>query len=160
MGYHWVSQRVVTKLVTSPAHFGITSSQFQSMREADLVIGGYDFSGKRSLFSSLIVGMYDRDGGLVHIGNVGTGFSQAEQRRIYSELESRHVESSPFADETEIHGFVHWCEPELVCTVRYGEITERGRLRYPSFVAMRTDKPPADCRLEDAPGWPKGVATV
>ena len=42
----------------------------------------------------------------------------------------------------------------LHVTAEYGEFTTEGRLRYPVFMTLRDDKPPADCRILDAHGWP------
>jgi ATP-dependent DNA ligase len=44
-------------------------------------------------------------------------------------------------------------EPELVCEVRFLEMTKStGKMRAPSFRGMRTDVPPDECVLEPLAG--------
>ena len=128
------------------------------VRECEFVIGGYDFGGKRKeLFSSLLLGLYDSSQRLVFVGHVGTGFSDAEAKRLLSVLQRLHTAGSPFENAEGLHKFVYWCRPELVCRVEYGEFTPDGRLRYPIYLSLGDDKPPIDCRIVDAPGWPTGL---
>ena len=123
-------------------------------RECDFVVGGYDIGGKRALFSSLILGLYDASGRFQFVGEVGTGFTDAEAKRLYARLQKLHTATCPFATRPDIPSLVYWCKPELVCRVEYGEITENGRLRYPVYQGTIDDKAPEDCLIEEAPGWP------
>jgi bifunctional non-homologous end joining protein LigD len=43
---------------------------------------------------------------------------------------------------------VHWVEPKLVVEVAFTEWTGDGRLRHPSFVGLREDKPARQVRRE------------
>ena len=44
----------------------------------DCVIGGYtDPEGSREYFGSLVLGLYDKKGDLIHVGQAGTGFDHA-----------------------------------------------------------------------------------
>ena len=44
----------------------------------DCVIGGYtDPEGSREYFGSIVLGLYDKKGDLIHVGQAGTGFDQA-----------------------------------------------------------------------------------
>jgi DNA ligase D-like protein (predicted ligase) len=124
-------------------------------RESDFVIGGYDITGRRGPFSSLLLGLYDPAGRFRFVGEVGTGFTDAEARRIHSRLEKLHAPRCPFVNEPEIPSLVYWCEPEAVCRVEYGEITEGGLLRYPVYQGLMDDKAPEDCLIEEVPGWPR-----
>lgn len=124
-------------------------------RESDFVVGGYDIGGKRSLFSSLLLGLYDERGKLRFVGEVGTGFWPPESKLIYTKLQAAQVRNSYFEVEPDVQGLVYWCRPELVCRVEYGEFTERGQLRYTVYVGLMDDKSPEDCMVEEAPGWPR-----
>jgi DNA ligase D-like protein (predicted ligase) len=132
------------------------------VRESEFVIGGYSFGGKRKeTFSSLLLGLYDDRGKLVHAGNVGNGFTQSEAKKILSILQDLHTEKSPFATPPAgLESFVYWCHPELVCEVNYGEFTEENKLRYAVYLRLRPDKDPKECTLSDAPGWPGNRATM
>ena len=121
------------------------------------MIGGYSFGGARKeLFSSLLLGAYDDRGDLTYVGSVGTGFSQVEAKRIYSELKELHTETQSFSSTPDVKRLIHWCRPEMVCQIEYGEFTVDGKLRYPIYLRLREDKVAADCTLSDAPGWPRG----
>ena len=131
--------------------------KIKRVRESEFVIGGYSFGGARKeLFSSLLLGLYDDQRRLNYVGSVGTGFSDAEARVIYTELQRRHSEDRPFATQPDVKKLIFWCRPELVCQVEYGEFTPGGNLRYPIYLRLRDDKDPEDCTLTDAPGWPVG----
>ena len=121
---------------------------------------GYDFGGKRKeLFSSLLLGLYDTNKELVFVGQVGTGFSDKEIKQLYALLNELQSEDRPFENEPKVPKFIYWSRPELVCQVRYGEFTEEGKLRYPVYLSLVDDKPPTDCKIEDAPGWPSHLPT-
>ena len=135
--------------------------KIKRIRESEFVIGGYSFGGARKeLFSSLLLGLYDTEGQLSYVGSVGTGFSQNEAKSIYSELLIRHVDHRPFSSAPDVKRLIHWCQPEMVCQVEYGEFTMDGKLRYPTYLRLREDKSPADCTLNDAPGWPDKVSSI
>ena len=131
------------------------------VRESEFVIGGYSFGGARKeLFSSLLLGLYDDKGRLTYVGGVGTGFSEAEAKRIYAQLQSIHTDDRPFTSAPDVKRLIHWCRPQLVCQVEYGEFTPEGKLRYPIYLGVREDKEPSDCTLTDAPGWPSGESVL
>ena len=60
--------------------------------------------------------------------------------------------TSPFVTPVprEYARFAHWVEPELVCSVAFGEWTRDGRLRHPSYKGLRDDIDPATVRREEA----------
>jgi bifunctional non-homologous end joining protein LigD len=114
-----------------------------------LILGWTQGTGSReSTFGALLLGAY-RDGELIWIGQVGTGFDEpllADLRRRLRELE---VPDAPIADPglREIRG-ARWTRPELVCEVEFLEMTRVGKLRAPAFKGLRPDKAPADAVLE------------
>ncbi len=117
------------------------------------VVGGYtDPEGARSHFGALLVGQYDDDGALRFVTRVGTGFSDATLRDLAAKMRSRARPTSPFrrprAGEVALPRRVHFCEPELVCDVRYAEMTDEGGLRHPSFVGLVEGVDPRECRFE------------
>jgi len=129
--------------------------KIKRVRECEFVVCGYAFGGKRrEPYSALLLGLYDDRQRLVFVGQVGTELSKPETRQLYETLEQLHTGECPFTSPPRLPAFTYWCNPELVCNVEYGEFTTNGVLRYPVFLSLRDDKPPADCRIVDAPGWP------
>jgi bifunctional non-homologous end joining protein LigD len=116
----------------------------------DCVVGGYvEPEGSRQYFGSLVLGLYNDQGQLIHVGNAGTGFDQATLKQIWELLQPRRTERSPFEGPVEAR-HAHWIKPELVAEIKYGEWThetaEGGvKLRAPVFMGLRTDKDPQEC---------------
>ncbi|MBF6352816.1 MULTISPECIES: non-homologous end-joining DNA ligase [Nocardia] len=112
-------------------------------RTTEAIVAGWT-SGSGSVsgsFGSLILGAHDRAGDLVHIGNVGTGFTFADRRSLRARLDelSRAEPLFPLTSTRGRPGTPHWVEPVLVGDVEYREYTGDG-LRHPSWRGLRTDK--------------------
>src|SRR5581483_5555105 len=83
-----------------------------------------------------------------HVGNVGTGFDDAEIRKLLKLLRPLHRDTSPFSVVPKMprvrKGDVQWVEPQLVAQVRFGEWTHDGHLRHPAYQGIREDKEAAE----------------
>jgi bifunctional non-homologous end joining protein LigD len=116
----------------------------------DCVVGGYtDPEGARAYFGSLVLGLYDKKGRLIHVGQVGTGFDQKTLKQIWQTLNKLETKSSPFHGDVDAKN-VHWIRPERVAEIKFSQWThetaEGGqKLRAPVFVGLREDKDPAEC---------------
>ncbi|MGC2184996.1 MAG: non-homologous end-joining DNA ligase, partial [Terriglobales bacterium] len=119
----------------------------------DCIIGGYtDPEGTREYFGSLVLGLYDKKGELIHVGQAGTGFDQPMLKEIWQVLKKRETKSTPFPRGVEALRKVHWVKPELVAEIKFSEWThetaEGGmKLRAPVFLGLREDKDPEECVL-------------
>lgn len=113
----------------------------------DAVIGGYTGGrGSRSHFGALVLGLYDGDA-LQYLGNVGGGFSEEGLQQLHERLQALRTDTSPFKTAPKTEGKAQWVRPELVCEVRFTEMTVDGKLRHPIFLRMRDDKDPRTCTL-------------
>jgi bifunctional non-homologous end joining protein LigD len=132
---------------------GATWVKTKCLLRQELVIGGFtDPEGSRVGLGALLVGYYDQRR-LVYAGKVGTGFSHAtlvELRRRLAPLERAASAFSPEPPRTWTGGSRHWVAPELVAEIAFGEWTNDGRLRHPSFQGLRRDKPARDV-VREAP---------
>ncbi len=114
----------------------------------EFVIGGYtDPRGARARFGALDVGVYE-DARLRYASKVGTGFDEAGIERLWRQLRPLARSTSPFAVGSPEGRGHHWVEPRLVCEVRFTEWTDEGGLRHPTFIGLRNDKRPEECRRE------------
>ena len=116
---------------------------------ADCVVVGFS-EGERArapTFGSLILGAYDENGKLQHIGNVGGGFSNAALEALRKKLTRIILKTATVEDSVDSPTPVTWVKPELVLEVAYMAVTADGRLRFPRFQRLRTDKDPIDCKL-------------
>jgi len=118
-------------------------------RRLNFVIGGYtEPQGSRSGFGALHVGIYEGDA-LVYVTKVGTGFDSAGIASIGKAMEPLSRDTSPFQKRSPGARGNHWVEPRLVCEVRFTEWTDDGGLRHPTFLGLRPDVRPQDCRREE-----------
>jgi bifunctional non-homologous end joining protein LigD len=136
--------------------------KIKCQRRQEFVIGGYtDPQGSRGHFGALHLGLYDGPVAaprLVYVSKVGTGFDRIGLRTIWEALRPLARATSPFgAGAVPTGRGHHWVEPRLVCEVRFTEWTEDGGLRHPTFVGLRDDKKPTDCRREEPP--PEGESS-
>jgi ATP-dependent DNA ligase len=138
-------------------------------RTADCVVAGFRWLVDRPLPSSLLLGLYDDEERLRHVG-LASGFSERLRQELLERLRPLRV---PLAGHAWQHGFLlagspagrlhgaagRWAPeemeldwtpvaPELVCEVAYGEV-DGHRFRHPArFRRWRPDRDPASCRLE------------
>jgi bifunctional non-homologous end joining protein LigD len=119
------------------------------------VIGGYTPpEGSRAHFGSVVLGLYDKQGRLIHIGQAGSGFNQKSLAEIWKMLQKRETNQKPFYGEVEALRKVNWVKPDLVAEIEYAEWTDGAsggtgpKLRAPVFLGLRDDKDPKDCSLE------------
>ncbi len=110
-------------------------------REQELVIGGFTPpQGSRRHFGALLIGYYE-DGELRFAGKAGTGFDQRTLADLGAKLEALEVPASPFTRGTGLPRVARWVKPELVGQFAFSEWTRDGKLRHPSYVGLREDKP-------------------
>jgi bifunctional non-homologous end joining protein LigD len=105
-------------------------------KTADCVIIGY--SSLKKDISSLLLGLY-RDGKFIYVGKVGTGFNERNLPEIRERLEG-------IVTEKDRH--IIWVKPEVVCEIKFLEMTKDGRFRAPVYLRLRSDKKPEECDFE------------
>jgi ATP-dependent DNA ligase len=138
-------------------------------RTADCVVAGFRWFVDRPLPSSLLLGLYDAEGALRHVG-IASAFGEQARRELLERLRPLRV---PLAGHPWEHGFLlagspagrlpgaagRWAPeemeqdwtpvaPEQVCEVAYDQLDEH-RFRHPArFRRWRPDRDPLSCRLE------------
>ena len=118
-------------------------------RAQELVIGGFTAPrGSRTDLGALLVGHFDGDR-LRYAGKVGTGFTRDTLRDLAERLAPLVRDTSPFEPEKGIPRAATWVEPELVAQIAFMEWTADGRLRHPSFLGLRFDKPAREVVREE-----------
>ena len=122
----------------------------KAFRTMDCVVAGWTAGqgGRGATLGALVLGVY-RDGTLVPAGHVGTGFDERTLKELLAMLRERETPGTPFAAAPAADAGTRWCAPELVCEVRYAELTADGALRHPSFRGLRPDKAPRECTGEE-----------
>jgi bifunctional non-homologous end joining protein LigD len=118
----------------------------------ECVIGGWtEPKGSREYFGSLVLGLYDKKGRLMSVGQAGTGFTHETEAEIFELLKARETTRNPFANKVESSRGVHFVKPELVAQIKFTEWTHEGlkggvKMRAPVFLGLRVDKTAKECR--------------
>jgi ATP-dependent DNA ligase len=140
----------------------------KTRRTLDAVVAGYRWMMDRDAIGSLLLGLYDDDGSLRHIG-VASSFSEAARARFLEELSpaaiplSEHpwaegflIEASPLGRLKGAAGrwtpdmAMDWVPMRLdrVCEVEYDRF-DGDRLRHPArFLRWRPDRDARSCTLD------------
>jgi bifunctional non-homologous end joining protein LigD len=103
------------------------------------VVAGFTApKNSRKHFGALVLGAYEGEE-LVHIGQVGGGFTDVELERIWAMLQPLRREQSSFRAKAATNGPVTWLEPRLVCSVTFRGWTSAGQLRQPVFDRLQLE---------------------
>ena len=151
---------VVAKRLASPYRPGVRGGDWLKVKNhnrQELVIGGW-LSGKGARsggIGALLVGFREGSGRTVRLryaGRVGSGFSQAELRRLKDELGRRARKSSPFSkDGPTPPADAHFVRPDLVAEVQFSDWTRDGIMRHPVYKGLREDKVAGEVVREGTP---------
>ena len=127
----------------------------KQLRTADCVIGGFRYATKGKEVGSLLLGLYNDEGKLDHVGftsAIPAADKAALTRRLEALIEppgfTGDAPGGPSRWSTERTGEWQPLRPELVAEVRYDHVTG-DRFRHGTrFLRWRPDKAPAQCRLD------------
>ncbi|CDI11783.1 non-homologous end-joining DNA ligase [Agrobacterium pusense] len=111
--------------------------------EAFMVVGYEPSSVSSTGFASLVLAAYRGDE-LIHVGNVGTGFKEAEMIRLRKILDKlRWKRKQPpvaFAEKSDIV----WVAPTLIAEIEFRAWTGDDKLRHASYKGLRERQDNAD----------------
>ncbi|HEY1731467.1 MAG TPA: ATP-dependent DNA ligase [Terriglobales bacterium] len=138
--------------------------KIKRIRTADCVVGGFRYASKGGEVGSLLLGLYDQEGKLNHVG-FSSSFAAAERKKLKALLKpymggagfTGHAPGGPSRWSTERSGEWEALKPKLVCEVRYDHFSG-GRFRHGTkFLRWRPEKAPQSCNYEQVES-PKGKA--
>jgi len=148
---------IIAKRVDLPYQSGKRTGmqKIKKLRSIDCVIGGFRYASTGKLFGSLLLGLYDKEGLLHHVGFTSS-FNQPQRRQLTPKLEAL-VQSPGFTGQSP-GGPSRWTNqrsndwqpllPKLIAEVRYDHFTG-GRFRHGTrFLRWRPDKDPRHCTLD------------
>jgi bifunctional non-homologous end joining protein LigD len=84
----------------------------------------------------------------VYVGNVGTGFSLENLEALMKAFRELEAPERTLPANIIMSGEVVWLVPKLVCEVTYQSVTRDDKLRMSRFKALRLDKKPDECTLD------------
>jgi ATP-dependent DNA ligase len=147
---------VVAKRLDQPYRFGERAMvKVKQLRTADCVVGGFRYAEKKREVGSLLLGLYDDDGTLHHVGFT-SGLAAKDRPALTKKLE-KLIEAPGFTGNAP-GGPSRWANarsmaweplrPELVVEVRYDQVTGRRFRHGTALLRWRPDKAPKQCTFE------------
>lgn len=123
--------------------------KIKRIERQEFIIGGYTLSSNSShAIGSLLLGEI-KDGHLIYVGKVGTGFSAADTKTLFKKLSAAAIDKSPFEKvPAEARRTARWTKPQLVAEVEFGAWTNDHILRHAAFLGLRADKVAQDVKTE------------
>ena len=124
-------------------------------RTADCVVGGFRYASKGEVVGSLLLGLYDEQGLLNHVGFT-SAIPASEREALTADLEklidppgfTGNAPGGPSRWRTERSAQWKPLRPNLVVEVKYDQVTA-GRFRHgTSIVRWRPDKDPKQCTYD------------
>ncbi|WP_317883455.1 ATP-dependent DNA ligase [Streptomyces sp. W16] len=118
--------------------------KIRNLRSEDVLVGGWvPGKGRLSGLPGAVLVGQRAAGRLRYVGNVGTGWSEAERTELAALLRAAGTDSCPFDPVPAVAG-ARWVVPRLVGEVRYSTRTRAGMLRQPSWLRLRPDLAPEE----------------
>jgi ATP-dependent DNA ligase len=148
---------VVAKELDCPYAAGERTAmrKIKRIRTADCVVGGFRYASKGGEVGSLLLGLYDEDGKLNHVG-FSSSFAAPERKKLKALLKpfmggagfTGHVPGGPSRWSTERSGEWEPLKPKLVCEVRYDHFSGDRFRHGTKFLRWRPEKNPKSCTYE------------
>ena len=127
----------------------------KQQRTADCVVGGFRYADKKKVVGSLLLGLYDDQGLLNHVGFT-SAIPATERPQLTKDLEALieppgftgNAPGGPSRWNTERTGQWQPLKPMLVVEIRYDQITNQRFRHGTSIVRWRPDKDPKQCTYD------------
>ena len=139
------------------------------LRTADCVVGGFRYGTDSAEVGSLLLGLYNDEGRLDHVGFTST-IAAADRAALTRKLEklkggpgfTGNAPGGPSRWSTERSAEWVPLKPKLVAEVRYDHVSD-GRFRHGTkFLRWRPDKAPSQCTFDQLqkPGRPQAALSL
>jgi len=147
---------VVAKRLDEPYRAGERAMlKIKCLRTADCVVGGFRYATAGKQVGSLLLGLYDDQGLLDHVGFT-SAISDSERPALTRKLErlrggrgfTGDAPGGPSRWSTERSAQWEPLKPKLVVEVRYDHVTGQRFRHGTRFVRWRPDKLPRQCTME------------
>lgn len=160
---------IVAKRIDLPYQSGNRKGmqKIKKMRTVDCVVGGFRYAtGTKKALGSLLLGLYDENGLLNHVG-FSSSFTTKEKPELLKKVEplieppgfTGQAPGGPSRWSTERSTEWEPLSPRLVAEVTYDHFTN-GRFRHGCrFLRWRPDKSPDQCTYDQVHGYSKSQKT-
>jgi ATP-dependent DNA ligase len=148
---------VIAKQLSAPYASAERSAmvKVKNIRTVDCVIGGFRYASGAKMIGSLLLGLYDEEGLLHHVGFT-SAFKAAERRALTRKFEALkkppgftgNTPGGPSRWSTERTGEWEPVDPKVVVEVAYDHFTGDRFRHGTKIVRWRPDKAPRQCTLD------------
>lgn len=129
--------------------------KYKPLRTADCVVGGFRYGKDSQHVGSLLLGLYDNEGRLNHVGFTSS-IAKADKPALTKKLEALIHEpgftgtapGAPSRWSTERSTQWKPLLPEIVVEVSFDHVTDRHFRHGTKLIRFRPDKSPTQCRME------------
>jgi ATP-dependent DNA ligase len=129
--------------------------KIKTYRSADCVVGGFRYNEGKPVVGSLLLGLYDDDGLLHHVGFTST-IARDEKKALTAKLEkliappgfTGNAPGGPSRWSTERSGEWQPLRPKLVVEVSYDHFTGHRFRHGTKLLRWRPDKSPRQCTMQ------------
>jgi len=129
--------------------------KIKTLRTADCVVGGFRYLANQKVIGSLLLGLYDREGLLQHVGftsSIEAAGRSALTRKLKALIEppgfTGRAPGGPSRWNSEKSTTWEPLRPELVVEVRYDHFTGHRFRHGTKLMRWRPDKAPRQCLME------------
>ena len=148
---------IIAKKLDEPYHSGarLGMVKVKQLRTVECVVGGFRYASKGKIVGSLLLGLYDDNGLLHHVGFC-SGLKTEQKKELTPKLEklvrkpgfTGQAPGGPSRWSTERSAQWEPLAPKLVLEVQYDHFTG-GRFRHGTrFLRWRPDKSPRQCTMD------------
>ena len=147
---------IVAKDLNDAYHSGERAMRkYKQAKTADCVVGGFRYGSRSTQVASLLLGLYDADGKLHHVGFT-SALKDVDKDELTAKLEklvappgfTGNAPGGPSRWSTERSGDWQPLKPKLVVEVQYDHVSD-GRFRHGTkFLRWRPDKAPRRCTMD------------
>jgi ATP-dependent DNA ligase len=147
---------VVAKRLDGPYLAGERAmTKVKRRRTADCVVGGFRYATNGRLVGSLLLGLYNRQGRLDHVGFT-SGFAAFDRKELTKLVEglrggegfSGNAPGGPSRWSTDRSAEWVALKPKLVVEVSYDHVSGRRFRHGTRLLRLRPDKSPSQCRMD------------
>jgi ATP-dependent DNA ligase len=148
---------LIAKLIEAPYASGERTAvvKIKQVRTADCVVGGFRYATGARVIGSLLLGLYDEDGLLHHVGFT-SAFKASERPALTKKFEALkkapgftgNTPGGPSRWSTERTGEWEPVNPKIVVEVTYDHFTGDRFRHGTKIVRYRRDKAPTQCTMD------------
>lgn len=127
----------------------------KKLRTADCVVGGFRYATNAKVIGSLLLGLYDREGKLNHVGFT-SGLSDDQRKELVRKLKpliappgfTGHAPGGPSRWSTDRSEQWEPLKPKLVVEVSYDHVSDERFRHGTRLLRWRPDKAPRQCTMD------------